>query len=57
MPSRPSTGPGSNSQATFAPSAVHEDVATEIATTVMKQPMLFWMASALPISSGGQARA
>jgi serine/threonine protein kinase len=32
-------------------------VAAEIATTVMRKPMLFWNASALPTISGGHARA
>src|SRR5262245_45330073 len=39
--SSPSTGPGSSSQATFAPNVVQHEVTREMASTVIKKPMLF----------------
>ncbi len=57
IPIRPSIGPGRRSQAVFAPSNGKQIDAMVMEITVIRKPMLFWMASALPTIFGGQARA
>ena len=52
----PMTGPGNRIQATLLPSVPTADVAMTIEKVVNRKPMLFWIVSALPISSGGCTR-
>ena len=52
---RPSTGPGSRSQATRSVIVPHNAVTSSMETMVMAKPTLFMKASALPTRSGEQA--
>jgi hypothetical protein len=54
-PMRPRIGPGTSSQATRGPTVSKTAVPSAIAASVIANPTAFWIASAPPTSSGGQA--